>query len=434
MAAGRRGDDTVRYLKRGLPIETHVDEEVRATVSRILRDVEQHGIDAVRRYSRELDDWDPPSFHVEAETQRSAADQLDPVLVDHIDFAHDQVRRFAEAQRATLSDLSVHPLPGIELGHRHVPVQTVGAYTPGGRYPLIASALMTVVTPKVAGVPRVVACAPPRPGGGMHPAQLYAMSRSGADEIWCVGGVQALAAMAFGVEGLVPVDMLVGAGNAYVAEAKRQLFGPVGIDLLAGPTEILVLADDTADPRMVAADLLGQAEHGPNSPAWLVTNSEVLGRAVIAAVDDWLTTWPTADVARGAWERHGSVMLCADFAEMAAVADEHAPEHLEIQTRDDDWFAERLHNYGTLFIGPGSTVVYSDKAIGTNHVLPTSRAARYTGGLWVGKFLKTLTYQRVGSEGTAVIAPAAAAVAAAESMLGHALTATMRLERVLDLG
>ncbi len=419
----------MRYLKEGAPVEAAVTEEIRTTVSQILLEVEREGIAAVRRYSERFDGWNPPDFLVGADEVATAVDRLEPELVTHIDFAREQIRGFADAQRTTLTDLSVRPLPGVELGHRHLPVGAVGAYSPGGRYPLIASALMTVATPKAAGVPRVVACAPPRREGGIHPAQLYAMSTSGADEVWCIGGVQALAAMAFGIEGLEPVDLLVGAGNAYVAEAKRQLFGPVGIDLLAGPTEILVIADDSADPELVAADLLGQAEHGPNSPAWLVTDSERFGADTIAAIEAWLPRWPTAEVAGAAWAKHGSVMICEDREEMAAVSDRYAPEHLELQTRDDDWFAERLRNYGTLFIGPHATVAYSDKAIGTNHVLPTSGAARYTGGLWVGKFLKTVTYQRVAPEGTRHVAPAAAAVATAESMLGHALTATLRLER-----
>jgi sulfopropanediol 3-dehydrogenase len=295
---------------------------------------------------------------------------------------------------------------------------------------MIASALMTVVVPKVAGVERVVACAPPREGHGIHPPQLYAMATAGADAIVCLGGVQALAAFAFGLADVPPVDMIVGAGNAYVAEAKRQLFGRVGIDLLAGPTEIVVVADESADPELVAADLLGQAEHGPNSPAVLVTTSEELAHAVLDAVRRWLDVWPTADVAGKAWEDCGAIVLCGDRQEALAVVEELATEHLELQTADDDWWFGRLRNYGSLFLGAHATVAYGDKAIGVNHVLPTSRAARYTGGLWVGKFLKTLTYQRVTEEGSKRVAPAVAAISDAEHFGGHALTARLRLEEI----
>jgi sulfopropanediol 3-dehydrogenase len=415
------------YLKRAQPRPAAITQHVRDTVSEILLSVEREGERAVRRWSERLDDWSPPSFRVDA---AGAGDALEPALRGHIDDALAQVRNFARAQRATLTDLEVETLPGVVLGHRHVPVTAVGSYSPGGKYPLIGSSIMTVAVPKAAGVERVVACAPPRAGRGIHPPQLYAMDASGADEIYCFGGVQALAAMAFGIDGLAPVDMVVGPGNAYVAEAKRQLFGAVGIDLIAGPSEILVLADESADPDLVAVDLLGQAEHGPTSPAILVTDSEAFGRAVAAAVERRLETWPTADVAGTAWRALGEVVVCAGRDEMAAVSDAYAPEHLELQTRDDDWFAARLVNYGSLFIGPLATVAYGDKAIGVNHVLPTERAARYTGGLWVGKFLKTLTYQRLTDEGTARIAPVVAAICDAELMHGHAITARERLARV----
>jgi sulfopropanediol 3-dehydrogenase len=344
------------------------------------------------------------------------------------------VRRFAELQRGTLGEFEAETLPGVVLGQRNIPVGNVGSYSPGGRYPMLASSIMTVVVPKVAGVPRVVACAPPRAGQGIHPPQLFAMASSGADEIVAIGGVQALAAMAFGIEDLAPVDMVVGAGNAFVAEAKRQLFGVVGIDLLAGPTEILILADASADPEVVAADLLGQAEHGPTSPAVLVTDSEELAEAAATAVDRWLERWPTAEVAGQAWRDHGAIVLCEDAAEMVRVADELASEHVEVQTRDPQWFLERLTNYGSLFLGEHATVAYADKAIGTNHVLPTGRAARYTGGLWVGKFIKTVTYQRVTDEGSALVAPAAAAISDAEMMAGHALTARLRTEAGMTPG
>jgi sulfopropanediol 3-dehydrogenase len=352
---------------------------------------------------------------------------VDGDLRRHIAFAQEQVSGFARRQRETLADLEAQTLDGVVLGHRHVPVGAVGAYSPGGRYPLIASAIMTVVVAKQAGVDRVVACAPPHAGAGIHPVQLHAMVTSGADEILCIGGAHAMAAMAAGIEDVAAVDMLVGPGNPYVAEAKRQLFGRVGIDLLAGPTEVVVLADETADPRVVAADLLGQAEHGPTSPVALATTSRALAEATIAAVDQWLESWPTADVAGAAWREFGAVLLCEDDAEMAVVCDDLAPEHVQVQTRDPDWFLRALRNYGSLFLGSETTVAYGDKAVGTNHVLPTAGAARYTGGLWVGKFLKTLTYQRMTPAGVAQIAPSAAAICDAEHMLGHAITARLRL-------
>jgi sulfopropanediol 3-dehydrogenase len=418
------------HLKQAAPQPAGVSAEVRETVSRILSDVERDGLDAVRSWSRRLDEWDPPSLIVGEAEIAAAAESVDEELDAHLRFALDQVRGFARLQLDTLSELEVETLPGVTLGHRHVPVDSVGSYSPGGRYPLIASSIMTVAVPKVAGVERVVACAPPRDERGIHAPQLHAMGLAGADQVLCVGGVQALAAMAFGVADLPPVDMVVGAGNAYVAEAKRQLFGTVGIDLLAGPTEILVLADETADAERVALDLLGQAEHGPNSPALLVTDSEAFGRAVVADVERLLKTYPTAEVAARAWEEVGEVIVCADREEMAQVSDAYAPEHLEVQTADPDWFFARLRNYGSLFLGAEATVAYGDKAIGVNHVLPTGRAARYTGGLWVGKFLKTLTFQRVTEEGTRQVAPATAAICDAELMLGHALTASSRLEQL----
>jgi sulfopropanediol 3-dehydrogenase len=417
------------HLKKAEPPERSEIQRVRDTVSEILLAVEREGTAAVRRYSERLDGWNPPSFRVSADEIARAEAEVDDELREHIAFAQAQVRTFAELQRATLGDFEQETLPGVTLGQRNIPVNAVGSYSPGGRYPMLASSIMTVVVPKVAGVRRIVACAPPRRGDGIHAPQLYAMVSSGADEVIALGGVQAMAAMAYGIDELEPVDMVVGAGNAYVAEAKRQLFGVVGIDLLAGPTEILVIADETADPRLVAADLLGQAEHGPNSPAILVTDSEDLGNAVIAEVDRWLeTTWPTAEVAGQAWRDLGEVVVCEDAEEMARVSDEYAPEHLEVQTSDPDWFLDRLTNYGSLFLGPHATVAYADKAIGTNHVLPTQRAARYTGGLWVGKFIRTVTYQRVTAAGSQLVAPAAAAICDAEFMLGHALTARLRLE------
>jgi sulfopropanediol 3-dehydrogenase len=419
----------MRYVKAPAPPEAAVTQEIRDTVSEVLSAVEREGDAAVRRYSERFDGWSPSSFRVTADQIEAALRGIPAELSEHIAFAQRQVRGFAELQRATLTDFEHETLPGVTLGQRHIPVSAVGSYSPGGRYPMLASAIMTVVTPKVAGVDRVVAAAPPvRGGAGIHPPQLYAMASSGADEILALGGVQAFAALAFGVEDVEPVDMVVGAGNAYVAEAKRQLFGTVGIDLLAGPTEILVIADDAADPDLVAADLLGQAEHGPTSPAGLVTTSEDFAAAVQASVERWLESWPTAEVAGAAWRVHGAVIVADDDDEIVRVADEIATEHLEIQTSDPDWFLDRLKNYGSAFVGAGATVAFSDKAIGTNHVLPTGRAARYTGGLWVGKFLKTVTYQRVTAEGIRAVAPPTAAICDAEGFGGHAITARVRLQ------
>lgn len=417
----------MHYLKEPQPTPDEVTREVTDTVSRIISEVEREGTAAVRRHSIRLDDWDPPSFRVSPTEIESAYQEMQPAVEESARFLIDQVTNFARLQRETLVDFETETLPGVILGQRHIPVGSVGAYSPGGRYPLIASAVMTVATAKVAGVPRVIAAAPPRDERGMHRPQLWAMVECGADEIFCVGGVQALAGMAFGLEDSDPVDMIVGPGNAYVAEAKRQLFGRVGIDLLAGPTEIMIIADETADPSIVACDLLGQAEHGPTSPAILATTDEALGLATIKEVEWWLERWPTAAVAGAAWRDFGTIILCEDDEEMRRVADEIAPEHLEIQTREPEWFVDRLSNYGSLFIGTHATVAYSDKAIGTNHTLPTRGAARYTGGLWVGKFLKTVTTQRCDAQGSRQVAEPAAVVADAELMEGHAISARLRL-------
>jgi len=414
------------YFKEPQKRSQAATDEIRETVSTIIAEVERRGTDAIRAYSERFDDWSPPSFRVSDEEIDSVAERVDPEVREHARFTIDQVRNFALLQRESMHEFEVETLPGVVLGQRHIPVRSVGAYSPGGLYPLIASAIMTVGTAKAADVPRVAAAAPPRDASGMHPPQLWAMVESGADEIFCVGGVQALAGLVFGIEDSEPVGMVVGAGNAYVAEAKRQLFGRVGIDLLAGLTEILTIADDTADPAVVAADLLGQAEHGPTSPATLVTTSEDLARDTAREVERWLETWPTADVTGVAWRDLGAIILCSDDEEMVAVTDEIAPEHLQVQTAEPNWFAERLCNYGTLFVGAHATVTYSDKAIGTNHVLPTERAARYTGGLWVGKFLKTVTTQRVTAEGSRLVAEHAAALADAELMFGHAISARLR--------
>jgi sulfopropanediol 3-dehydrogenase len=422
----------LEYLKKAEPVGEQVTQDIRESVSEILLAIEREGTTAVRRYSEQLDDWDPESFVVSEEEILRAEDSVDEELKSYINFAQEQVRNFAQLQRETLVDFERETLPGVVLGQKQIPVNAAGCYAPGGRYPVLASTIMGLVTAKVAGVKRVVAAAPPRRGeNGIYPPMLYTMASSGADQILHIGGVQALAAIAYGIEGVEPVDLVIGAGNAYVAEAKRQLFGTVGIDLLAGPTEILISADDSADPRLLAADLLGQAEHGPTSPAILLTTSRDVGEATLGEVDRWLEGgWPTKDVAGEAWRNRGEVVICESDEEMVRVSDEYAPEHLEVQTRDPDWFLEHLTNYGSLFLGEHSTVAYSDKAIGTNHVLPTERAARYTGGLWVGKFLKTVTYQKVSEEGTAQIAPAAAAISDTEFMFGHALTCRIRQERV----
>ncbi|MGD0197874.1 MAG: histidinol dehydrogenase [Solirubrobacteraceae bacterium] len=421
------------YLKSPRTSSSEASAEVRDTVSEILLDIEQGGIDALRRWSLQLDDWNPESFLIAESEFEQAASSLSDELKAHIAFAQDQVRAFAQAQLASLSDVEVELGKGVVLGHRHIPVGTVGAYVPGGRYPMLASSFMTVLVAKVAGVGQVVGCAPPQRDAGMHPAMLYAMRTSGADTIVCLGGVQGLAAMAFGlIDGVAPVDMLVGAGNAFVAEAKRQLFGRVGIDLLAGPTEVLVIADETADPELVAADLLGQAEHGPTSPAGLIAIGEEVARAALEAVERLMAQPATAAVAIAAWREHGWIAVAADDEEAIALADEAANEHLEVQVTEEklDMYLARLRNYGSLFLGDQATVAYGDKGVGTNHVLPTNRAARYTGGLWVGKFLKTVTYQRLTADGTGRVAPAIEAICNAENFTGHALTARMRLDRL----
>jgi sulfopropanediol 3-dehydrogenase len=420
------------FLKRAEAAPARVTQDIRDTVSKILADIDRRGEAAVRDWSSRLDGWAPESFVVGTAEVDEAAAAVPDDLKQHIAFAQEQVRGFAERQRGTLVDLEVETLPGVRLGHRHVPVDAVGSYVPGGRYPMVASAFMTIVVPKVAGVRRVVACAPPREGRGVDQATLYAIASSGADQIVCLGGVQALAAMAFGLGEVEPVDMIVGAGNAYVAEAKRQLFGRVGIDLLAGPTEILVLADGTADPELIAADLLGQAEHGPTSPAVLVTTSQALGSAVETEVERLLRDWPTREVAGEAWKACGEVVVAADRDEAMEIANRYAHEHVEVHAAETDLdaYLRGLRNYGSLFLGREATVVYGDKAVGTNHVLPTAGAARYTGGLWVGKFLKTVTHQRLTEEGTRQVAPAAAAISDSEAFAGHALTARMRLERL----
>ena len=417
------------YLKKATPPAPADEQAVRDTVTEILRRVREEGLEAVRDHSRRFDGWDPPSFKVDDAEIAAARDRLAPEVLESLEFAHAQVKHFAELQRASMLEFEEETRPGVFLGQKHIPVGSVGAYVPSGKYPMLMSAQMSILTAKVAGVPRVVGCAPPFEGAGIYPEVLWSMHLAGADEIWAVGGVQALAMLAYGVEGLDPVDLIAGPGNMYVAEAKRQLFGTVGIDLLAGPTEILVIADETADPVVVAADLLGQAEHGPTSPAVLVSTSRPLADAVLAEVDRQLPLLASAEVIRTSWGQLGEVVVAADGEEAVRLADRFAPEHLEVQTADPDWYGERLRDYGTLCLGEEATIAFSDKAIGTNHTLPTAGAARYTGGLWVGKFLKTVTYQRCTRAGALDIAPHAGLLSDAELMPGHAETAYLRVRK-----
>ena len=420
-----------RWLKRGMDASAikAADAKVRETVEQILADVEARRDAAVRELSETFDKWSPASFKLTPQEIERAISQVSKRDLDDIKFAQAQVRNFAQKQRATLQDLEVETLPGVILGHRHIPVQSIGCYVPGGRYPMVASAHMSIVTARVAGVSCIAACAPPHKGGP-HPAIVAAMHFAGADEIYVLGGVQAIAAMALGTETIAPVDMLVGPGNAYVAEAKRQLFGRVGIDLLAGPTETLIIADETVDGEICATDLLGQAEHGPTSPAVLITNSEKLARDTMAEVDRLLSVLPTADAAGKAWADFGEVIVCDDQSEMVREADRIASEHVQVMTRDPDYFLANMKNYGSLFLGPRTNVAYGDKVIGTNHTLPTRKAARYTGGLWVGKFLKTCTYQRVlTDEATTTIGEYCSRLCILEGFYAHAEQANVRVRR-----
>ena len=420
-----------RHLKRGIDAGAikAADTKVRETVETILADIERRRDVAVRELSQRLDHWSPESFRLTAQEIERAIAQLARRDLDDIRFAQAQVRNFAEKQKATLLDLEVETLPGVILGHRHIPVNSIGCYVPGGRYPMVASAHMSIVTAKVAGVRRIIACAPPFKGGP-HPAIVAAMHLGGADEIYVLGGVQAVAAMALGTETIAPVAMIVGPGNAYVAEAKRRLFGRVGIDLLAGPTETLVIADETVDGEICATDLLGQAEHGPTSPAILLTTSETLARETIGEVERLLRILPTADTASQAWADYGEVIVCDDDDEMVREADRIASEHVQVMTRDPDYFLTRMTNYGSLFLGPRTNVAYGDKVIGTNHTLPTRKAARYTGGLWVGKFLKTCTYQRVlTDQASALVGEYCSRLCVLEGFSAHAEQANVRVRR-----
>lgn len=422
---------TITYLKHGKPEADRAtdDAAVRATVEATLAVIEARGDAAVRDLSQKFDGYARPSFLLTASEIEAAMQRVSARDMDDIRFAQDQIRRFAMAQRASMTDIEVETLPGVILGHRNIPVQSVGCYVPGGKFPMVASAHMSVLTASVAGVPRIVASAPPVKGEP-HPAIVAAMQLGGAHEIYVLGGMQAVGAMAIGTETLKPVDMLVGPGNAFVAEAKRQLYGRVGIDLFAGPTETMVIADDTVDAEICATDLLGQAEHGYNSPAVLLTNSRKLAEATLAEIERLLQILPTAATAAVSWRDYGEVILCDTHDEMLAVANDIASEHVQVMTDRDDWYLENMHSYGALFLGPRTNVANGDKVIGTNHTLPTRKAGRYTGGLWVGKFLKTHSYQRVTTDAAAaMIGEYGSRLCMLEGFVGHAEQCNIRVRR-----
>lgn len=417
-------------LKSGKSISEikDADKKVKETVEAIISNIETYGDEAVRNYSELFDQWSPGAFRLSDEQVKEIVGNTPQQVIDDILFAQKQIRFFAEQQRASLSDIEVETLPGVFLGHKNIPVNSVGCYIPGGRYPMVASAHMSVITAKVAGVKRVMACTPPI-NGQIPQATVCAMHFAGADEIYIMGGVQALVAMALGTATIKPADMIVGPGNAYVAEAKRQLFGRIGIDLFAGPTEILVIADETADAEMIACDLLGQAEHGPTSPAALITTSRTIAVQTLVEIERQLQFLPTAEVAKMAWEDHGSIILVADEAEAVIEADKLAYEHVEVLTKAPEFFLANLTNYGALFLGPETNVAYGDKVIGTNHILPTMKAAKYTGGLWVGKFLKNCTYQRCTPEASVLIGEYAMRLCELEGFIGHKEQAALRVRR-----
>jgi len=417
------------YLKQAKERPVEDLSQVRETVREIIEKVRQEGEAAVRYFSEKFDQWSPKSFRISEDEMHSARDKLPVSMVEDIDYCQAQIRNFAQEQMQRLVDFEVETLPGVWLGQKVIPVASSGSYVPGGRYPLLASAHMTVITPKVAGVSRVVASTPPVKGEGIFPATLYSMVAGGADEVFCIGGVQALVAMAYGMEGLDPVDVVVGAGNKYVAEAKRQIFGDVGIDLLAGPTEILIIADETADPYILAADLLGQAEHDPNSRQFLICLAKNIAEQTLKELDEQLQTLPTREVAGRSWGDYGEVVVVESREEAVVLSDNWAPEHLEVQTADWRYFLDNCRNYGSMFCGEETTVAYGDKIIGTNHVLPTMRAARYTGGLYVGKFVKTVTYQHATKEASLKIAEVCERACNYENMLAHGISCRVRIEK-----
>ena len=420
----------IRTLKEGISPEQAASNnaKTRQIVEGILSDIESRGDEAVSEYAAKFDKWTEPTFRLSREHIESCYERLDDQVISDIKFAQEQVRNFARIQRESMKDVEVETLPGVVLGHKHIPVNSVGCYVPGGKYPLVASAHMSVVTAKVAGVQRIIACAPPF-NGEPNPAIVVAMDMAGADEIYCLGGVQAVGAMALGTQTIAPVDMLVGPGNAFVAEAKRQLFGRVGIDLFAGPTETLVIADETVDGELCATDLLGQAEHGPNSPAILLVNSEQLAKDTVAQIEIQLKTLETAEIAGQAWRDYGQVIVCDTYEEMVQVADNIASEHVQVMTKDPNYFLENMTNYGALFLGPETNVSYGDKVVWTNHTLPTMKAARYTGGLWVGKFLKTCTFQRLTEKASHFIGEYCSRLCAVEGFMGHKAQADIRVKR-----
>ena len=421
----------IKWLKSGKPQDERAEDDakVRAVVEATLADIEVRGDDAVRDLSQKFDGYAPAAFRLTDSEIEAAMAKVSTRDMEDIKYAQRQIRRFAEAQRATMTDLEVETEPGVILGHRNIPVQSVGCYVPGGKFPMVASAHMSVLTASVAGVPRIIASAPPV-DGAPHPAIVAAMKMGGAHEIYCLGGIQAVGAMALGTESIKPVHMLVGPGNAFVAEAKRQLFGRVGIDLFAGPTETMVIADETVDAELCATDLLGQAEHGYNSPAVMVTNSRKLAEATLAEIDRLLAILPTAETASVSWRDYGEVILCDTYEEMLSVADDIASEHVQVMTDRDDWFLENMTSYGALFLGPRTNVANGDKVIGTNHTLPTKKAGRYTGGLWVGKFLKTHSYQKIlTDEAAAEMGAYGSRLCMLEGFVGHAEQCNVRVRR-----
>ncbi|MAW33738.1 MAG: histidinol dehydrogenase [Proteobacteria bacterium] len=418
------------WLKEGISEEEDAKNlgKVRKTVEDVLDDIKNRGDEAVRVLSLKFDNWNPEKFRLSEGQIAKCMESLPQQAIDDIKFAQAQIRNFAKIQKNALRDVEVETLPGVILGHKNLPVGSVGCYVPGGKYPMVASAHMSIVTAKVAGVDRVIACAPPYKGSP-HPAIVTAMYLAGADEIYALGGIQAVGAMALGTQTIKATDMIAGPGNAFVAEAKRQLSGRVGIDLFAGPTETLVIADETVDGEMCATDLLGQAEHGPNSPAILLTTSRALAMDTVLEIEKQLKILETAEVAGQAWREYGQVILCEDDSEMVEVADQIASEHVQVMTKNPDFFLRELKNYGALFLGPETNVSFGDKVIGTNHTLPTRKAARYTGGLWVGKFIKTCTYQKVSPEASALIGEYCSRLCALEGFAGHKAQADIRVAR-----